>query len=57
MVTSLLVALKLSFQYIREKEEPEDGKHDKKLNQNDPPEFLSPGHIPKTTIIETDCPF
>jgi len=57
MVTPLLVVLKLSFKYIREKEEPEDGKHDKKFDQYDPPKSLSPGHVPKTIIIKTECPF
>jgi len=49
-----LVTVEITFQQVREKEEPEDGKHDEKFEQDDPPEFFSPGHSPEAIVIESE---
>jgi hypothetical protein len=50
----LLIAVKIAFQQIRKKEEPEDHKHDEQLNQDDPPEISAPGHPSEAVRIESE---
>ena len=52
MIASLFVIFEIPFQNIREKEELQYGKHDKQLDQNDPPQLLSPSHVSETLRIE-----
>lgn len=52
MLASFRIAVKILLQDIGEKEELQDGKHDEELDQDDPPEFPAPGHVPETVIIE-----
>lgn len=52
MICSFLVGVKISFQYIRKEEYPKDGKHDKELYQDNPPQFSAPGHAPETIVIK-----
>jgi hypothetical protein len=52
IIGALLITAEITFQQIREKEEPEDGKHDKKLEQDNSPEIPAPGHLPETIVIE-----
>ena len=54
VVGTLFITVEIPFQKIREKEEPEDGKHDKKLDQNDSPKFPAPGHLFEAFIIESE---
>ena len=52
-----LITIEIAFQQIGEKEEPEDGKHDKELEQDNAPEFPSPGHPPEAIVIESENSF
>jgi len=54
MIGSFLIAAEIAFQQIGEKDEPENGKHDKKFNQDDPPELPPPGHPSEAIIIEIE---
>jgi hypothetical protein len=54
MGSPFLIAVKIPFQQVGKKEEPEDDKHDKKLDQYDPPDFFPPGHSPETLIIKSE---
>ena len=54
MGSPFLVAFKIPFQQVRKKEEPEDDKHDEKLDQYNAPEFFSPGHVPESLKIESE---
>jgi hypothetical protein len=47
-----LIAVKISFQQIREEKEPEDSKHDEKFNQYNTPKFSAPGHSPEASSIK-----
>jgi len=57
VIAALLVTLKLLLKYIGEKEEPKNGKHDKKLEQNNAPELFAPCHISETVAIKSEDPF
>jgi hypothetical protein len=57
VIASLLIAVVLFLKDVRKKEEPEYAKHDKKFNQDDPPEPSSPGHIPESIGIKFDYSF
>ena len=57
MVAAFFIALKLLLKYVGKKEKPEDGKHDKKFNQDDTPEFFTPGHGPETIPVKPKYPF
>jgi len=57
VIASLLISAKLFLKDIREKENAKDGKHDKKFNQNNPPQFPSPGHFPETIHVKPVYPF
>lgn len=49
------VSVEITFQIIWEKEKPENGKHDKKLKQNDHPHLFPPsGHVAKTIHIKME---
>jgi hypothetical protein len=52
-----LITIEIAFQQIGEKEEPEDGKHDKEFKQDNAPEFPAPGHLPEAIIIESENSF
>ncbi|HKI88784.1 MAG TPA: hypothetical protein VKA38_07150 [Draconibacterium sp.] len=53
MLTSFLVGFKIGFQKIREKEYPQNGKHDKQLNQYNYPYLSSPAfHVSKAINVE-----
>jgi len=52
-----LITIEIAFQQIGEKEEPEDGKHDKEFKQDNAPEFPSPGHLPEAIIVESENSF
>jgi hypothetical protein len=54
VITSFLVGLKIPFQQIRKEKETQDGKHDKKFDQYDPPKPPAPGHFPETIHIEPE---
>lgn len=54
MRSPLLITVEITLQEIGKKEEPEDGKHDKEFNKNDPPEFSPPGHPFEAIIIESE---
>jgi hypothetical protein len=54
MIASLLITAEIPLQKIREKEQPQNGKHDEKLDQDDPPQFPAPGHSPESIIIEPE---
>jgi len=56
MVAAFLITLKLLLKYIGEKEETKDCKHDEKLNQDDTPEFFTPGHGLETIQIKPVYP-
>jgi hypothetical protein len=49
-----LITIEIALQQIGEKEEPEDGKHDKEFKQDNAPEFPPPGHLPEAIIIESE---
>jgi hypothetical protein len=38
-------------QEILEKEDPENGKHNKKLDKDDDPEFPAPGHATEAFVV------
>ena len=57
MIASFLVGVKISFQYVRKEENPKNGKHDKQLDQDDPPQLSAPGHVPETLIIKPEYLF
>jgi hypothetical protein len=52
IIGPLLIAVEIAFQQIGKKEDPENGKHDKKLDKDDPPKFAAPGHFPEAFGIE-----
>jgi hypothetical protein len=54
MIGPLLIAVKITFQQIGEKEEPEDGKHDEKFYNDDSPKFPAPGHLSESIRIEIE---
>jgi hypothetical protein len=57
MLAAFLIAFKFLLQYIRKKEKPENSKHDKQFNQDDAPEFFSPGHGLETIAVKPINPF
>jgi hypothetical protein len=57
VVTTFFITFKFLLKYIRKKEKPKDGKHDKKLDQDNAPELFAPGHGPKTIAIKPENPF
>jgi hypothetical protein len=57
VVAAFFVTVKLFLKYIRKKEKPKDGKHDKKLDQDNAPELFAPGHGFKTIAIKPKDPF
>jgi hypothetical protein len=57
VIAAFFVALKLLLKYIWKKEKPKDGKHDKKLDQDNAPELFTPGHGLKTIAIKPENPF
>ena len=56
MVAAFFVTFKFLLKYIREKEKTKDGKHDKKLDQDNAPELFAPGHGPKTIAVKPENP-
>jgi len=54
MIGPFLIAFEITFEQVRKKEELQNRKHDEEFNQDNPPEFPSPGHIPKALQIETE---
>ena len=50
----LLITVEIALQQIREEEEPENGKHDKKFYKDDAPEFPPPGHPKEAIVIESE---
>ncbi len=57
MVAAFFVTFKFLLKYIREKEKPKDGKHDKKLDQDNTPELPTPGHGLESIAIKPENPF
>ena len=57
MVAAFFVTFKFLLKYIREKEKTKDGKHDKKFDKDDAPEFFTPGHGPETISVKPKYPF
>jgi len=56
MITALLVIFEVLLQVIREKEQPEHSKHDKKFDDDYNPERPPPGHVPEAIVIEEEYP-
>jgi hypothetical protein len=54
MIGPFLIAVEVTLQQIRKEKEPENGKHDKKFYQDDPPEFAPPGHAFEAIKIESE---
>jgi predicted Zn-dependent protease with MMP-like domain len=55
MAASFFVAVEITPQIIWEKEQPENGKHDEQLQQDDYPHLPSPfRHKTKTIVIEPE---
>jgi hypothetical protein len=54
VIAPLLVRLKIPLQDIRKEKDPQDGKHDKQFDQDDPPQFAAPGHAPETVPVESE---
>ena len=54
MIGPFLIAVEVALQNIGKEKEPENGKHDKKFNENDPPEFSAPGHAFEAIKIESE---
>jgi hypothetical protein len=53
----LFVIIKILLQKILKKEDPEDGKHNEKLDYNYYPDLPAPlGHIPESVKIEQEEP-
>jgi hypothetical protein len=50
----LLIIVEITFQEVGEKEKSQNGKHNEKLKQDDPPEFFSPCHSPEAIKIEME---
>ena len=50
----LLVTVEITLQKIGEKEEPEYGKHNKELQQNNSPKLSAPGHLSEAIIIKSE---
>ena len=48
--------MKTGIQEILKEEKPEDGEHDKQLNEDDDPEPFANGHAPETIVIEEENP-
>lgn len=58
MFTSFPVAGEVFLQHIGEEEKPEDGKHDKKLDQDDDPQlFTQRPHVPEALVVEVPHAF
>jgi hypothetical protein len=57
VVGPLFVALKVTLQQIGKEKQAENGKHDKELDQDDPPKLSAPGHVPESLVIKTEYPF
>ena len=54
MIAPLLITVEIPFQDIGKEEEPQNGKHDKEFDQDNPPQFPAPGHVPEAFIIEPE---
>jgi hypothetical protein len=51
---ALLIRIEVALQNIREKEDPQDQKHNEKFHQDNPPEPAAPGHPPESLNIEAE---
>jgi hypothetical protein len=57
MITSLLVRVEVGIEIVREEKEPEDGKHDEELDDNDKPQaFSERTEIPEALVVEIKYP-
>jgi len=56
IITLFLVRFKAAVEEILEKEDPENGKHDEKLDKDDKPKLSAPGHGSETVIIKEENP-
>jgi hypothetical protein len=54
MIGPLLITVKIAFQHVGKEKKPENGKHDKKFNQDNTPQFPAPGHFPEAIHIEIE---
>lgn len=52
MFTPFFVCSEIRFQVIREKKQPEYGKHEEKFDQDDHPERTAKSHTAKAVVIE-----
>ena len=57
MLASFFVRAKVPFQHIGKEKDLKDGKHNKQFEQDDPPQFPAPGHVPETIIIKPEDRF
>jgi hypothetical protein len=57
VIASLLIAVKFFLKDIGKKEKPENAEHDKKFDQDNPPEPPAPGHVPESIVIKSDYSF
>jgi hypothetical protein len=57
VIAALLIAVEIPLQQVGKEEQAKDGKHDKKFEQDDSPEFSAPGHVPEPIEIKSEYPF
>jgi hypothetical protein len=54
VIASLLIRAEIPLEEVREEKNPEDGKHNEKLHQNDSPKFPAPGHAPESVVVKSE---